>query len=75
MEWIKCSDRMPEAGQVVIGLDWCGDVAAYCFSISRLATTDKGKKPKFFRASGDARLHSQCNAVTHWQPLPLPPKD
>lgn len=65
-EWIKCSDRMPEVGQDVIG--WNGfAIRQVRYRINTYARTEKGRLPRF--ESGNGIWHG----VTHWTPLPAAP--
>lgn len=78
-EWISVNDQLPEIGQVVAltnndiwmntgtmhdpeGCNWHG--AGYLCEFGN----------KYWTVFGESR--SQClDAVTHWMPLPLPPKE
>ncbi len=64
MEWIKCSDRMPEYSKAVlitdgkfVHLGWVRNPAHF-----------KGKHCPF-----DSHMGVKPN-TTHWMPLPEPPK-
>ena len=72
MEWIKCSERMPEEerGSVVIVIGW---------------NTETGEVGEYFYDSGEVECFSYYNfsgchsfdadTVTHWMPLPPPPTE
>ena len=51
MEWIKCSDRLPDDNVEVLVFDV--DIGIFILAIN----------PDFM------------DGITHWQPLPEPPKD
>lgn len=68
MEWIKCSERMPEIGESVIG--WNGWAIRNCsYRINTYAKTEKGRQPRFEVSEGI------WHRVTHWMPLPEPPTE
>ena len=68
-EWIKCSDRLPEEGKNVILYDgneaFCGDI-----SLDR----DKRICGGMQACDGVCYGWSEKNEITHWMPLPIPPK-
>lgn len=62
-DWISVEERLPEAGERVLTLDTYGhmrDRSLYCFVDGHIVFTPDGLVP---------RKH-----ITHWQPLPEPPK-
>lgn len=61
MEWIKCSDRMPEQYKEVIIITDCKSI--FVASLNSRMTWDDGD---FFDDIRD---------VTHWMSLPNPPQD
>lgn len=74
MEWIKTSDRMPilETDDFkdyhtvdVIIFDNIGVMAAECAA---------GRNPKFWVEFHVEGFNGPRNGVTHWMPLPEPPK-
>jgi len=68
MEWIKCSERMPDVGQGVIG--WNGYAIRGCrYRSNTYAKTEKGRQPRFEVTEGI------WHGVTHWMPLPEPPTE
>jgi hypothetical protein len=59
MEWIKCSDRMPEDGEEVMTFgDWGRQQGTYVHNFWRLCGGDNIASP---------------DDVTHWMPLPEAP--
>jgi len=78
-EWIKCSDRMPdfEHGYVLVACEG-GNVDKTFYSVHReshrrhgssYSRKYLGKDSGFFELS-----HKYGYKITHWQPLPEPPK-
>lgn len=66
--WISCSERMPEIRQTVIG--WNGYAVRQCvYTRNGYAKTQKGREPRFETSTGI------WHGVTHWMPLPEPPKE
>ncbi|MDZ7280349.1 DUF551 domain-containing protein [Pantoea eucrina] len=67
-QWIKCSERMPEIRQTVIG--WNGCAVRQCvYTRNEYAKTQKGREPRFETLTGI------WHGVTHWMPLPEPPQE
>lgn len=64
MNWIKCSDRLPESIETVLivisGRVFCGYLSM-------------NEEHGFYIPSGD--IYMDLNAVSHWMPLPQPPED
>ena len=78
MEWIKCSDRLPDLYQwVLVTNSPKGTGEPRCINLFRL--TDRNweslsmivESPTFSDIIGDLFYED----VTHWMPLPQPPKD
>lgn len=66
--WIRCSERMPEIRQTVIG--WNGYAVRQCVHTrNEYAKTQKGREPRFETLTGI------WHGVTHWMPLPEPPQE
>ncbi|MGM6937173.1 DUF551 domain-containing protein [Escherichia coli] len=66
--WIRCSERMPEIRQTVIG--WNGYAVRQCvYTRNEYAKTQKGREPRFETLTGI------WHGVTHWMPLPEPPQE
>lgn len=64
-EWIRCSDRMPVANGWYLTFDGC-DVF-----IRQMQTSGVGRRYWI----GGVRFSREINGVTHWMPLPEPPKE
>ena len=71
--WIKCSDRLPPVNEdgescsvLLYGMDILSDFGSHQF-IGYLM------EGKFY--CDDGHSPHQCYYVSHWQPLPAPPKD
>jgi hypothetical protein len=68
-EWIKVEDRLPNDGDYVLTYS-CGRVdiqTCYINSVSR-----NGQKKWYFADNSDDWIDDN---VSHWMPLPTPPKD
>lgn len=74
MEWIKCSDRMPNIPEgeryVNVLVHWTD--GSVC-EMSYRRSTVRGKEVERFHL-WDTLAPSYWN-ITHWMPLPEPPKD
>ena len=69
MEWIKCSERMPEPGVEVLGY-W--PAIKHIVDATITATVWSGGADWFEAIFGDEERFA---APTHWMPLPEPPSD
>lgn len=67
--WIKCSERMPDVGSSVLVVIQGKYVHKGHYSQWTGAKTEKGRKPRFEDLRGILRY------VTHWMPLPQPPRE
>jgi len=75
MEWIKCSDRLPEIDKKVLALienrrcicEWGGEEWYDDYFIDT-------PNEKFFDSYFDIKKYIN-DKITHWLPLPNPPKD
>lgn len=77
MEWIKCSERMPEANTAVLGgyTGWDGNFTYDCFARSTKAV-DVGWAWVHCENFGRGDwLFDDEYLITHWQPLPEPPTE
>lgn len=63
-EWIKCSDRLPEANKAVLAFRLGAIVGFYM-------------KPDglWYQDGFCIKQHNGFDDVTHWMPLPAPPED
>lgn len=64
MNWIKCSDQMPDIEQEVLCIDDFGNYEAAVYTTGWF----NNQIPFFAVTSGVFN-------PTHWQPLPEPPKE
>jgi len=69
MEWIKCSERMPEISSRVLVAIRGKYVTNATYTSWTGAKTEKGRAPRF------EDLRGIVHQVTHWMPLPEPPTD
>lgn len=75
-DWVKCSDRMPSDDQRVIAYGYTQHTV-----LDKHTITDIVKRIPFVReakyiAYGDGYFSVVYGAiVTHWMPLPEPPKE
>lgn len=65
MEWIKCSERMPETGDDV--LVYCPDTNEQFVAVTWDGSTD-------FQYARYETVNIVCEP-THWMPLPEPPSE
>ena len=65
MSWIKCSERMPDETQQVLG--W-GKALGF-------ALVEKGSRGWWLCVDDGDPYISGAYAPTHWHPLPEPPND
>ena len=63
-EWISVKDRLPEFGEKVLITDVSGDVLVY--SLEQTCSGECWWEDEYW---------NWYNDVTHWMPLPEPPKD
>lgn len=66
MEWIKCSDRMPDDGPVIGFEEETGDVYYYHYDAEEDIFVFSNFMGEHVCDHGD---------VTHWMPLPPPPTE
>jgi hypothetical protein len=64
MDWIKCSDRLPRIGQIVYGAI-VGGLIGEVYLRKILGKTDWIT----------VLFPQEVVSITHWQPLPEPPKE
>lgn len=70
-EWIKCSDKYPHAGEAIL-IVVNGIVQDVTFKYDYLCGVDEWFAPYFFDDVSDISI--PFNDVSHWMPLPEPPK-
>lgn len=68
MEWIKCSERLPDNTQMLLAFSQGEIVAAYW---NWVVNPIDYKKYKDFTCLSGCTL----DGVTHWMPLPPPPTE
>lgn len=64
MEWIKCSERMPEFYYSCLAVDEHGDMV-----IGLPNSLTEGERKAFCLSNGELFV------ATHWMPLPEPPSE
>lgn len=74
MEWIKCSERMPddEADVLCFGQYGDNDIDEECYQFMGWLSS-KGIKGIWRVSDGDSQ--NRRAKVTHWMPLPEPPSE
>lgn len=85
MEWVKCSDRLPAMYEyVLVFADNKGTDEPKTYSIARYVKNGNYETWEFINHSGrdysygvylDIEYVMSSDNVTHWMPLPIPPKD
>lgn len=68
-EWIKCSQKMPPLGEIVIIAARDMEAVVKVVHIEKAVCNGNG----FIVLAGSVDLPREW--VTHWMPLPEPPKD
>lgn len=71
MEWISVKDRFPKNNACILGLIKLKDCDDLLFAEG---TYHKEMEGNWFFPSCDLTWEMSCE-VTHWMPLPSPPKD
>ena len=74
-EWIPVSERLPELKEVFDpeGDDWRESIFVLVCTIDHNICI--GQRWKINEQHGWAGLFGECFDVTHWMPLPTPPKE
>lgn len=67
MEWVKCSDKLPEESVPVLTYDPVIDE----LRVDYILLFEDGEEPYIW----GRKLIDHWYHVTHWMPLPEPPKD
>lgn len=70
-EWISVKDRLPEDGQKVLAFGG-GERRYYCVAKFFKHFNDGGD---FWHLGAKDRKYSPGYKITHWMPLPEPPKE
>lgn len=76
-DWIKCSERLPDEDSYVVAAKHYGsgmppDAAVCWFIHGRFCLHDDGLSASNYDGGACISMDFQ---VTHWMPLPDPPKD
>lgn len=71
MEWISVKDRLPEDEQRVIA--YCQKVKKYFVGFAE--RSHYSDKVHWWHEGAKGGLYSATSKVTHWMPLPEPPKE
>lgn len=69
VEWIKTEDRLPECDKS----GWSNEVLVYSSKFDVISKMRYSKKSRVFMDEFDSIL--QLSNVSHWMPLPKPPKE
>lgn len=65
MEWVSVNDRLPEKGERVL----------ICTNLPFVCEGYLGRENNRFVRNNTYIVESSLGKVTHWQPLPEPPKE
>lgn len=68
MEWISVNERKPENLQKVLAIDTYSEIFRVAFN------TDFGEKWRYVISGGGVYVSLEVYNITHWMPLPEPPK-
>ena len=69
-EWISCSERLPDGAQrVLVNTKYCGRLVC---GLSGNYDANDNFIPRRWGCIND--IDFELNEVTHWMPLPSPPK-
>lgn len=71
-EWIKCSDRMPDNDNYVLAADFANKYSACTPNYQVACYGDWVGSTEWDDGDGNGL---NMELVTHWMPLPEPPKD
>lgn len=77
MDWIKCSERMPEKdGEYLVVNDGRFEIAEYSESAKEDGYFPFGYEELEFDDFGNKLIDwTELRKITHWMPLPDPPKE
>jgi hypothetical protein len=71
MKWIKCSEKMPDIDEKIV---FFINTKKYCFTGIEMGFLDKSiESDELIFRSCEYRFNSE--EVTHWMPVPEPPRD
>ena len=71
VDWIKCTEELPDGAQrVLVNTKYCGRLV--CGLAGNYNDNDVFIPTKWGCIND---IEFELDEVTHWQPLPLPPKD
>lgn len=75
--WIKCSDRLPDAGVVVLASGFKFESCGGGRWVEPVIYDEGCYHPLQDAGDGEyvADFDGEMNEVTHWQPLPSPPTE
>ena len=73
MKWISVEDRLPKDGQDGVCADSFGMMALMLCWDNKIVESGNFCGRDFQHANGDMDYHDEPK-VTHWMPLPEPPK-
>jgi Protein of unknown function (DUF551) len=73
MNWIKCSERMPELHEKVL-IAWVENDAIE-FGYTRMVEWKYNKPEITWHTHDGGSLHEKQDIPTHWMPLPSSPKE
>lgn len=77
MEWISVEDRLPEIGREVIVYRPYKDVGKQITALCRYIRYEEATDyfwDNNYPGSGE-NIHTMSARITHWMPLPDPPKE
>lgn len=81
--WVKAKDRLPDCGDAVLALAWGEGMQVLSLSpthprhssVARLSELESAMLQQELRWVGMGHMSWRINEVSHWIPLPKPPKE